>query len=51
MPPDARHYREATITPVGDARWETYGALVNFWVRTFRLASGLDERLLAALRT
>ncbi|MDN4596164.1 N-acetyltransferase [Leifsonia virtsii] len=50
MPPDARHYREATITPVGDARWEEYGAFVSFWVRTSRLPSRLDERLLAALR-
>jgi hypothetical protein len=50
MPPDARSYREVTVTPVGDARWEDYGALVNFWVRTSRLASGVDERLLAELR-
>jgi hypothetical protein len=51
MPPDARSYRVADITPVGNARWEDYGAIVNFWIRTSRLASGIDERLLAALRT
>lgn len=50
MPPDARHYREADIIAVGDARWEDYGALVSFWVRTSRLDSGLDARLLGALR-
>lgn len=50
MPPDARHYREATVTPIGGARWEDYGTLVSFWVRTSRLGTGLDERLLAALR-
>jgi hypothetical protein len=51
MPPDARSYRGARITPVGDAQWENFGALVNFWVRTSRLASGLDDRLLGVLRT
>ena len=51
MPPDARHYRDARITPVGDARWEDFGALVNFWVRTSRLASGLDGRLLGVIRS
>ena len=40
----------ATVTPVGDALWEDHGALVSFWVRTSRLPSRLDERLLAALR-
>jgi hypothetical protein len=51
MPPDARHYLDAHITPVGDHQWQSYAALVSFWVRTSRLASGLDERLLGALRT
>lgn len=51
MPPDARHYREASVAPVEDADWQSYRALVSFWVRTSRLAGGLDERLLAALRT
>lgn len=51
MPPDARSYTEATITPVCDDDWADVKVLVNFWVRTSRLESGLDERLLAALRT
>jgi RimJ/RimL family protein N-acetyltransferase len=50
MPPDARSYRESDIVPVGDARWEDYGALANFWVRTSRLSSGIDARLLAAMK-
>jgi RimJ/RimL family protein N-acetyltransferase len=50
MPPDARSYRESRITPVGDAQWQDYGGLVNFWIRTSRLSSGIDERLLAAMR-
>jgi len=50
MPPDARAYADAVITPVGGRPWEDCRALVNFWVRTSRLASGVDERLLDALR-
>jgi hypothetical protein len=50
MPPDARSFTSARITPVGDARWDDIGAAVYFWVRTSRLASGLDSRLLEALR-
>jgi len=51
MAPDARTYRESRIVPVGDARWEDYGALANFWVRTSRLATGIDARLLAAIQS
>jgi hypothetical protein len=50
MPPDARSYRESRIVPIGDARWQDYGGLVNFWVRTSRLSSGIDEKLLAVMR-
>ncbi|WP_348787658.1 N-acetyltransferase [Leifsonia sp. NPDC080035] len=50
LPPDARHYREATVAPAGDAEWEDVGALVSFWVRTSRLASGLDVALLDSVR-
>jgi len=48
-PPDARSYTESHVAPVDGDSWETVGVLVNFWVRTSRLASGVDERLLAAL--
>jgi RimJ/RimL family protein N-acetyltransferase len=50
MPPDARSYRESRIDPIGDARWGDYGGLVNFWVRTSRLGSGIDSKLLRAIR-
>ncbi|MGO4535308.1 GNAT family N-acetyltransferase [Leifsonia sp. 2MCAF36] len=51
LPPDARHYTEARVTPVGGHEWQSYDALVSFWVRTSLLPSGMDERLLDALRT
>lgn len=51
MPPDARHYREASVTPLGGAQWTDYDAMVSFWVRTSRLVTAVDERLLSALRT
>ena len=50
MPRDARSYTSATITPLGDRRWEQVGGAINFWVRTSRLADGLDGRLLDTLR-
>ena len=50
MPPDAASFTKAEITPVRDGRWSDVDAALYFWVRTSRLASGLDGRLLAALR-
>lgn len=50
MPPDARSLTSALITAVGDARWEDVGAAVYFRVRTSRLETGLDRRLLDQLR-
>ena len=50
MPPDARSFATSEITPIGEDDWQRVGALVYFWVRTSRLASGLDGRLLASLR-
>ena len=50
MPRDARSYTSATITPLRERRWEQVGGTVNFWVRTSRLADGLDGRLLDTLR-
>jgi hypothetical protein len=51
MPPDARDFADATITPLGRASWSDIGALVYLWVRSDRLADGLDARLLATLRS
>jgi len=50
LPPDARHYADARVTPVDASEWHSYRALVSFWVRTSRLPDGLDARLLDALR-
>lgn len=50
MPPDARMYDGARITPIGDHRWADYAAMVYFWVRSPLLATGLDRLLLDELR-
>jgi hypothetical protein len=51
MPPDARMFARARITPVGSHRWDDYDAAVFFWVRKSRLAAEMDRVLLDALRT
>lgn len=51
MPTDARSLTSSEITPTGDRPWSDYSAAIYFWVRTSRLASGLDGRLLDAVRT
>lgn len=51
MPPDARMFAGARITPVTDRQWDDYGAAVYFWIRRSRLATGTDRALLDALRT
>jgi len=40
-----------TGTSEENSWWEDYGALANFWVRTSRLATGIDARLLAAIQS
>lgn len=50
MPPDARMFDGARITPLAGQAWEDVDAAVYFWVRTSRLAAGTDRLLLAALR-
>ena len=51
FPTTAAFLTKAAVTDLGDLGWTELGAVVYFWVRASRLASGLDERLLAALRT
>ena len=51
MPPDARSFMKARITPVGNRQWDDYDAAVYFWVRKSRLATGIDRAVLDALRT
>ena len=50
LPPDARSLVSAQIKPVGNHRWDDYDAVVYFWVRTSRLATGTDRAVLDALR-
>ncbi len=50
FPPDARWLGAPEKVPVTDAQWSDYDAVVTFWVRTSRLANGLDRDLLDALR-
>jgi hypothetical protein len=39
------------VAPVGGDEWADVDAVVFFWARLSRMATGMDERLLAALRT
>ncbi len=51
MPSDARSFTRASITPVGNRRWDDYDAGVYFWIRKSQLAAEMDRSLLDALRT
>jgi len=51
LPISATFLVKSTVTPVGDDRWADVDAVIFFWARRSELATGLDERLLAALRT
>ena len=51
FPVDATFLTRATVTALGDEKWVDVEAVVYFWVRASRMATGMDERLLAALRT
>jgi len=51
FPTTATFLTRAAVRPVADgAHWEKVEAVAYFWVRESRLASGLEARLLAALR-
>lgn len=49
VPTGAPLFARKEIAAIGGARWSDYAVAVNFWVRTSRLADGLDRRLLDAL--
>lgn len=51
FPTKATFLVKSTVTPVGDDRWADVDAVIFFWVRLSRIKTGMDERLLAALRT
>ncbi len=46
LPPDAKMWSGAHVTPVGADSWSECDATVFFWVRKSRLAEGLDHALL-----
>ncbi len=48
-PTGAPLFARKQIAAIDGARWSEYAVAVNFWVRTSRLADGLDHRLLDAL--
>lgn len=50
FPTGATFLTKASVTPVGNDEWANVDAVVYFWVRLSRVATGMDERLLAVLR-
>ena len=50
FPTSATFLLKSTVTPVGDDQWADVDAVIFFWVRLSQMETGLDERLLAALR-
>jgi hypothetical protein len=48
-PTGAPLFARKQIAAIDGARWSEYAVAVHFWVRTSRLAGGLDRRLLDAL--
>ena len=51
FPISATFLARSTVLPLGDRVWADVDAVVYFWVRRSRAELGMDERLLAALRT
>jgi hypothetical protein len=50
FPTTATFLARAAVTPIGDEAWADVEAVIFFWVRAPQMASGMDERLLTALR-
>ncbi|HEX5121211.1 MAG TPA: hypothetical protein VFW65_39000 [Pseudonocardiaceae bacterium] len=50
FPTSATFLSKSTVTPIGDDEWADVDAVIFFWTRPSEMASGMDERLLAALR-
>jgi hypothetical protein len=50
FPTSAKFLATSAVTPVGDEAWDDVEAVVYFWARLSRMETGMDERLLAALR-
>lgn len=49
FPSDSHLFADSQVSPIDDARWSEYDAVVYFWIRKSRLADKLDRRLLDAL--
>ncbi|MFI5615155.1 hypothetical protein [Amycolatopsis sp. NPDC051903] len=50
FPTSATFLANCTVIPVGDDEWADVDAVIFFWARLSQVESGMDERLLAALR-
>lgn len=50
FPTTASFLTKATVAKIGIDEWEDVEAVVYFWVRRSRMATGMDERLLTELR-
>lgn len=51
FPITATFLTKATVRPViENAQWESVDAVVYFWVRESRIASGMEDRLLSSIR-
>ncbi len=51
FPTSATFLAKSTVKPFGDEEWTDVDAVIFFWVRLHQMELGVDERLLAALRT
>ena len=50
FPTTATFLAKSAVTSIGDGVWSQVDAVIYFWVRTSRVLTGMDERLLSALR-
>jgi hypothetical protein len=50
FPTSAKFLAKSDVTPVGAEQWADVDAVIYFWARLSRMETGMDERLLAALR-
>jgi hypothetical protein len=51
FPISAKFLATCTVTPVAEDQWVDVDAVIFFWVRLPQMETGMDERLLSALRT
>lgn len=51
FPTDVSWLADTEVAGVGDSDWSDYDAVVQFWIRTSRLAEGVDRKLVAAMQS